>query len=163
MRVPKSVKSWKKKKHKPLYVAYMYLSPWKFFRNQILLDYLGRWRNQSCQIFFQSVHSGVSGKGSKFAISSANRRWPLQLLYYRTTVIILYSQVASKHANIMLHHGGVDQTRDQPQIKHYMLFICFIMFIFTYVTYCSFDIFSALSTIPILHFFSVLCSCLILD
>ena len=65
----------------------MYLSPWKFFRNQILLDYLGRWRNQSCQIFFQSVHSGVSGKGSNFAIFSANRRWPLQLLYYRTTVI----------------------------------------------------------------------------
>ena len=65
----------------------MYLSPWKFFRNQIFLDYSGRWRNQSCQIFFQSVHSGVSGKGSKFAIFSANRRWPLQLLYYRTTVI----------------------------------------------------------------------------
>ena len=67
----------------------MYLSPGKFFRNQILLDYLGRWRNQSCQIFFQSVHSGVSGKGSNFAIFSANRRWPLQLLYYRTTVISL--------------------------------------------------------------------------
>ena len=77
----------KEKKHKTLYVTYMYLSPWKFFRNQILLDYLGRWRNQSCQIFFQSVHSGVSGKGSNFAIFSANRRWPLQLLYYRTTVI----------------------------------------------------------------------------
>ena len=56
----------------------MYLSPWKFFQNQILLDYLGRWRNQSCQIFFQSVYSGVSGKGSNFAIFSANRRWPLQ-------------------------------------------------------------------------------------
>ena len=67
----------------------MYLSPWKIFRNQILLDYLGRWRNQSCQIFFQSVHSGVSGKGSNFAIFSANRRWPLQLLYYRTTVIVV--------------------------------------------------------------------------
>ena len=52
----------------------MYLSPGKFFRNQILLDYLGRWRNQSCQIFIQSVHSGVSGKGSNFAIFSANRR-----------------------------------------------------------------------------------------
>ena len=36
---------------------------------------------------FQSDHSGVSGKGSKFAIFSAKRRWPLQLLYYRTTVI----------------------------------------------------------------------------
>ena len=70
----------------------MYLSPWKFFRNQILLNYSGRWRNQSCQIFFQSVHPGVSGKGSNFAIFSANRRWPLQLLYYRTTVMfILYS------------------------------------------------------------------------
>ena len=97
MRVPKSVKSYKKKKkkekkHKPLYVGYMYLSPWKFFRNQILLDYLGRWRNQSCQIFFQSVHPGVSGKGSNFAIFSANRRWPLQLLYYRTTVIIITDQ-----------------------------------------------------------------------
>ena len=68
----------------------MYLSPWKYFRNQILLDYLGRWRNQSCLIFFQSVHSGVSGKGSNFAIFSANRRWPLQLLYYRTTVIIKF-------------------------------------------------------------------------
>ena len=92
--VSKSVKSWKnkkekkKKKHKTLYVGYMYLSPWKFFRNQISLDYLGRWRNQSCQIFFQSVHSGVSGKGSNFAIFSANRSWPLQLLYYRTTVIV---------------------------------------------------------------------------
>ena len=69
----------------------MYLSPWKFFRNQILLDYLGRWRNQSCQIFFHSDHSGVSGKGSKFAIFSAKRRWPLQLLYYRTTVIYHYN------------------------------------------------------------------------
>ena len=95
MRVPKSVKSYKKKKKrkkkrkstKPLYVGYMYRSPWKFFRNQILLVYSGRWRNQSCQIFFQSVHPGVSGKGSNFAIFSANRRWPLQLLYYRTTVI----------------------------------------------------------------------------
>ena len=41
----------KKKKHKPLYVGYMYLNPRKFIRNQILLDYLGRWLNQSCQIF----------------------------------------------------------------------------------------------------------------
>ena len=65
----------------------MYLSPWKFFRNQILLDYLGRWRNQSCQIFFQSVHSSVYGKASNFTIFSANRSWPLQLLYYRTTVM----------------------------------------------------------------------------
>ena len=64
----------------------MYLRPGKFFRNQILLDYLGRWRNQSCQIFFQSVHSYVFGKGSNFAIFSVNRGWPLQLLYYRTTV-----------------------------------------------------------------------------
>ena len=76
----------------------MYLSPWKFFRNQILLDYSGRWRNQSCQIFFQSVHPGVSGKGSNFAIFSANRRWPLQLLYYRTTVmIIIINSFHSKH------------------------------------------------------------------
>ena len=52
-----------------------------------LLNYSGRWRNQSCQIFFQSVHPGVSGKGSNFAIFSANRRWPLQLLYYLTTVM----------------------------------------------------------------------------
>ena len=65
----------------------MYLSPRKFIRNQILLDYLGRWLNQSCRIFFQSVYSGVFGKGSNFAIFSANRTWPLQLLYYRTTVI----------------------------------------------------------------------------
>ena len=64
----------------------MYLRPGKFFRNQILLDYSGRWRNQSCQKMFQSVHSGVSGKGSNFAIFSVNRGWPLQLLYYRTTV-----------------------------------------------------------------------------
>ena len=65
----------------------MYLRPGKFFRNQILLDCLGRWRNQSCQIFFQSVHSDVFGKGSNFAIFSVNHGWPLQLLYYRTTVI----------------------------------------------------------------------------
>ena len=65
----------------------MYLRPRKFFRNQILLDYLGRLRNQSCQKNFQSVHSGVFGKGSNFGIFSANRSWPLQLLYYRTTVI----------------------------------------------------------------------------
>ena len=52
----------------------MYLTPWKFFWNQILLDYLGRWRDQLYQIFFQSVYSGVSGKGSNFAISSENRR-----------------------------------------------------------------------------------------
>ena len=83
----KSVKSYKKK-DEPLYVGYVYLRPGKFFRNQILLDYSGRWRNQSCQIFFQSVHSGVSGKGSNFAIFSVNHGWPLQLLYYRTTVII---------------------------------------------------------------------------
>ena len=54
----KSVKSFKKKKKKkkkkyePLYVGYVYLRPGKFFRNQILLDCLGWWRNQSCQIFF---------------------------------------------------------------------------------------------------------------
>ena len=66
----------------------MYLHPGKFFRNQILLDCLGRWRNQSCQIFFQSVLSDVSGKESNFAIFSVNHGWPLQLLYYRTTVII---------------------------------------------------------------------------
>ena len=77
----------KKKKDEPLYVGYVYLCPGKFFRNQILLGHLGRWRNQSCQIFFQSVHSGVSGKGSNFGIFSVNRGWPLQLLYYRTTVI----------------------------------------------------------------------------
>ena len=82
----KSVKSYKKK-DEPLYVGYVYLRRGKFFRNQILLDYLGRWRNQSCQIFFQSVHSDVFGKGSNFAIFSVNRGWPLQLLYYRTTVI----------------------------------------------------------------------------
>ena len=41
-----------------------------------------------CQIFFQSVHLGVFGKGSNVAIFSANHRWPLQLLYYRTTVMI---------------------------------------------------------------------------
>ena len=40
----KSVKSLKKKKKKyePLYVGYVYLCPGKFFRNQILLDCLGR-------------------------------------------------------------------------------------------------------------------------
>ena len=43
----------------------MYLRPGKFFRNQILLDCLGRWRNQSCQIFFQSVHSDVLWQGVK--------------------------------------------------------------------------------------------------
>ena len=71
-----------KKKYEPLYVGYVYLRPGKFFRNQILLDCLGRWRNQSCQIFFQSVHSDVFGKGSNFAIFSVNHGWPLQLLYY---------------------------------------------------------------------------------
>ena len=65
----------------------MYLRPGEFFRNQILLDCLGRWHNQSCQIFFQSVHSDVFGKGSNFAIFSVNHGWPLQLLYYCTTVI----------------------------------------------------------------------------
>ena len=72
----------------PLYFGYMYLCSRKFFRNQILLDYLGRWRNQSGQIFFQPVLSGVFGKGSNLAIFSVNRRWPLQLLYYRTTVML---------------------------------------------------------------------------
>ena len=84
----KKKKKKKKKKDEPLYVGYVYLRPGKFLRNEILLDYSGRWRNQSCQIFFQSVHSGVSGKGSNFAIFSVNRGWPLQLLYYRTTVIL---------------------------------------------------------------------------
>ena len=37
--------------------------------------------------FFQSVHPGVSGKGSNFAIFGVYRGWPLQLLYYRATVI----------------------------------------------------------------------------
>ena len=41
----KKVKKKYKKKHKTLYVAYVYLTPWKFFWNQISLDYLGRWRN----------------------------------------------------------------------------------------------------------------------
>ena len=84
----KGVKSLKKKKDEPLYVGYVYIRPRKFFRNQILLDYLGRWRDQSCQIFFHSVHSDVFGKGSNFVIFSVNRGWPLQLLYYRTTVIL---------------------------------------------------------------------------
>ena len=65
----KSVKSWKKKnfkkkkekKDEPLYVGYMYFRP----RNQILLDYLGRWCNQSCQIFFHSVHLGYLWQGVK--------------------------------------------------------------------------------------------------
>ena len=30
------------KQHKPSYYGHMHLSPWKFFRNQILLDYRGR-------------------------------------------------------------------------------------------------------------------------
>ena len=95
----KSVKSFKKKKKRkkekkkrkkkdaPLYFGYMYFCSRKFFRNQILLDYLGRWGYQSGQIFFQSVHSGGYGKGSNLAIFSVNRGWPLQLLYYRTTVM----------------------------------------------------------------------------
>ena len=37
---------------------------------------LANWR----RLFFQSVHSGVFGEGSNFAIFSANRGWPLQLL-----------------------------------------------------------------------------------
>ena len=69
----------------------MHFSFRKLVRNQILLDYLGWWRNQSCEIYvFQSVHSCVFDKGSNFAIFSANRRWSLQLLYYRTT-FMLYS------------------------------------------------------------------------
>ena len=88
----KSVKSWKKKKKKkkrtnPYMLGICTSIREHFSENQILLDCLGRWRNQSCQIFFQSVHSGVAGTGSNFAIFSVNRRWPLQLLYYRTTVI----------------------------------------------------------------------------
>ena len=79
----------------------MYLRPGKFFRNQILLDYLGRWRNQSCQIFFQSVHSGVYCKGSNFAIFSVNRGWPLQLLYYRTTVINFLRLILLNRKQIM--------------------------------------------------------------
>ena len=61
---------------------YVYLCPGKFFRNQNLLDYSGQWHDWSCQIFFHSVYSGVSGKGSDFAIFSVNRGWSLQLLYY---------------------------------------------------------------------------------
>ena len=88
----KRKKKKKKKKDEPLYVGYVYLRPGKFFRNQIFLDCLGRWRNQSCQIFFQSVHSDVFGKGSNFAIFSVNHGWPLQH-YYRTTVIIRVQQL----------------------------------------------------------------------
>ena len=84
-----------------MFNGYVYLSPGKFFRNQILLDYLGRWRNQSCQIFFQSVYSGVSGKGSNFTIFSVNRGWPLQLLYYRTTVISYYGHKTPVVAQIL--------------------------------------------------------------
>ena len=85
-----SFKKWKKRKKRTNpYVGYVYLRPGKFVRNQILLDCLclGRWLNQSCQIFFQSVHSDVFGKGFNFAIFSVNHGCPLQLLYYRTTVI----------------------------------------------------------------------------
>ena len=77
----------KKKKDEPLYVPYVYLRPGKFFRNQFLPDCLGRWRNQTCQIFFQLVHSDVFGKRSNVAIFGVNHGWPLQLLYYRTTVM----------------------------------------------------------------------------
>ena len=86
----KSVKSYKKKKKdEPLYVGYMYLRPGKFFRNQILLDYVGQWRNQSCQIFFQSVDSGVFGKGSNFAIFSVAI----------TTVVLPYNCDTLHHYN----------------------------------------------------------------
>ena len=63
----KSVKSFKKKKKKdePLYVGYVYLRPGKFFRNQILLDCLVRWRNQSCQIFFSIGLLGCLWQGVK--------------------------------------------------------------------------------------------------
>ena len=88
----------------------MYFSPRKCFRNQILLDYSGWWPNQSCQILiFQSVYSGVSGKGSNFAIFSANRRWPLQLLYYRTTVMLCRAAPV------------------QPRVWSYCLYGCFVM------------------------------------
>ena len=65
----------------------MYLRPGKCSRNQILLDYLGWWYNQSCQILFKSVDSDVIGKKSNFAIFSANRGCKLQLLYYQNIVI----------------------------------------------------------------------------
>ena len=82
----KSVKSFLKKGR--TLICWVCVPPsGKIFRDQILLDYLGRWRYQSHEIFFQSVHPGVSGKRSNFAMFSVNRGWPLQLLYYRTTVM----------------------------------------------------------------------------
>ena len=52
----------------------MYLSSWKFFPNQIFLDYLGRWCNQSCQIFFQSVTrvSLARGQTSSFSVQTVD-------------------------------------------------------------------------------------------
>ena len=97
----------------------MYLRPGKFFRNQILLGYLGRWRNQSCQIFFQSVHSGVSGKGSNFAIFSVNRGWPLQLLHYRTTVIhntTLLSHESRLQCRLMLYRVSWPETHGNNEM-----------------------------------------------
>ena len=89
----------------------MYLRPRKFFRNQILLDYLGQWRNQSCQIFVQSVHSGVFDKGSNFAICSVNRGWPL---HYNccTTVQLWYIHVfwLADSVNLILGYSTIQAT-----------------------------------------------------
>ena len=75
--VPKSATSLQtEKKHNPLYVwvvGHMYLSPRTFLRNQILLDYLGQWPNQSCQIYFQSVHA--CAQATAIAESRTERRF----------------------------------------------------------------------------------------
>ena len=68
---------------------YLNISNQQLNRLQLVLNSAARavTKLQNSITFFQSVHPGVSGKGSNFAIFLANRRWPLQLLYYRTNVI----------------------------------------------------------------------------
>ena len=76
VRVPKGVKSYKKKKkkHQTLYVGYMYISPCEIFRNQIFLDYQGRWPYQSCQIFFNRFTrvSLARGRTSLFSVHTVD-------------------------------------------------------------------------------------------
>ena len=51
----------------------MYLSPWKFFRNQILLDYLGRWRNHAKYFFNRFTRVSLArGQNSPFSVQTVD-------------------------------------------------------------------------------------------
>ena len=88
-------RNFKRKKHKPLYFGYMYLSPREFFRNQILLEGSDWGRDQSCQTIFNRFTrvSLARGQTSSFSVQTVDGHYnycctAVQLWYFCWTSIL---------------------------------------------------------------------------